>query len=195
MDMPQGWRLTIAVALLLTLASLILLLLSAGSAESVREVIRFTARTSLVLFLLAYGASALVKLWKQPWSLWLRRNRRYIGVSFAASHLIHGLAIIALTQVDPSFELAPITLILGGLAYIFIALMAATSFDVTARAIGPRAWAALHSVGSFYVWATFLSSFSGRASMSRWYLLPVFLLVAVMLVRIVARFRHRFARA
>ncbi len=57
--------------------------------DGVRMVIRFTARTSLVLFCLAFSAAALARLWPNASTRWLRRNRRYLGVSFAASHAIH----------------------------------------------------------------------------------------------------------
>lgn len=188
--LPQGWRLTITVAVLLALASGAIALQGGGSVESVKAVLRFTARTSVVLFCLAYGASALVRLRKGPWTLWLRRNRRYVGVSFAASHFIHGLAIIAFWRIDPAGFAAAVptaTLILGGLPYVVIAALTATSFDATARAIGPKAWAALHGYGSFYLWAMLLLLFGMRVPMSVWYLLPVALLIGVMGLRLAAR--------
>jgi methionine sulfoxide reductase heme-binding subunit len=186
----QGWRLTIGISLLLTLICAGIVWQGMGSVDSVRAVLRFTARTSLVLFCLAYAASALVKLWKQPWTLWLRRNRRYIGVSFGASHFLHALAIAAFAWLDPVLfgsVTSPGTFVSAGIAYIFIALMTATSFDRTARAIGPKAWAALHGFGSLYIAITFLIANGMRITMNAWYALPALLIAGVLLLRFVAR--------
>src|SRR6201999_4612294 len=70
--------------------------------DGVRAVIRFTARSSLMLFCLAFSAGALARLWPNAWTRWQRRNRRYLGVSFAASHAIHAVAIIAFAKMDPA---------------------------------------------------------------------------------------------
>ncbi len=52
--------------------------------------------------------------------------------------------------------------IFGGIGYAFIIAMAATSFDRTAQAIGPRAWRILHLTGGYYLWFQFMVSFGKR---------------------------------
>lgn len=188
----HGWRLTITIALLLTASCVVIVWQGDGSVDSVRAVLRFTARTSLILFCLAYGASALVKLRKGKWTLWLRRNRRYIGVSFGASHFLHALAIAAFAWLDPVLfgRVTSLgTFVSAGIAYLFIALMTATSFDVTARAIGPKAWNALHGYGSLYIAITFLVANGTRIPMNIGYAVPVALLAGVMVLRLMARKR------
>ena len=69
--------------------------------EGVRMVIRFTARTSLLLFCLAFGAGALARLWPNAWTRWQRRNRRTLGVTFAASHGMHAIAIACFAAMAP----------------------------------------------------------------------------------------------
>src|ERR1043166_5182815 len=94
-------------------------------------VLRATARTSLTLFLAAFVASPLRAAWPSRFADWLVENRRYLGVSFATSHTFHFAAIIGLTRVSP--ESTPAVVVgLGGLGFVFIAAMAATSFDTTA---------------------------------------------------------------
>ncbi len=91
--------------------------------DGVRMVIRFTARTSLVLFCLAFAAAALARLWPNAWTRWLRRNRRYLGVSFAASHAIHAVAIATFAVMDPAGYAAATSIasyIFGGIGYAFI---------------------------------------------------------------------------
>src|SRR5579862_5883945 len=68
--------------------------------DGIRLVIRATARTSLLLFTLAFSAGALATLWPSGWTRWQRRNRRYLGLSFAVSHALHAAAIMAFATLD-----------------------------------------------------------------------------------------------
>ena len=63
--------------------------------EEVRAAIRATAFTSAVPFLLVFAASSANRLWCTPFTAWLVRERRYLGLSVAASHLWHLVAIVA----------------------------------------------------------------------------------------------------
>ena len=144
-----------------------------GTGEAgLRMAIRATARTSVVLFSLAFAASALRRRWPMPATTWLLRNRRQLGVSFAVSHAIHLLAIAALAGFTWEGFLAntpTITLVFGGLAYVFIALMTLTSFDATAAWLGPRRWKRLHTAGAYYVWIIFAQNFFVMAFKSMFY--------------------------
>jgi methionine sulfoxide reductase heme-binding subunit len=185
----RGWPLVGVMALLVIAGSLVLGL-SAEPVDAVRRVIRFTARTSITLFLLAFTASALYRFWPSAWTRWQRQNRRYLGVSFAASHFVHLLAILQLGRLAPAqlaAEANAITWIFGGLAYVFIAAMTLTSFDRTAQMIGPRAWAILHTTGSYYVWLIFANSYIARAVQMPAYIPIAALVVAALALRIAAR--------
>jgi sulfoxide reductase heme-binding subunit YedZ len=180
-----------------TLAISILIGGSGGFDEiSVRAVIRFTARTSLVFFLMAFIASAARTLWPSPFTVWLRRNRRYLGLSFAFSHFVHGIAIIAYARMgaeQAAVAVTPDMLIFGGFGYLVIAAMAATSFDRTAAMLGPRLWRALHTFGVYFLWVQFLVAFGKRAPAMPGYAIFIALLVVAMAVRIVAM-RRKSAR-
>ena len=157
--------------------------------EGIRVAIRATARTSLVLFALAFSASALLTLWPNTWTRWQRRNRRQLGLAFAVSHGIHALAILAFARLDPVQFMAhtnAVTFITGGIAYGFIAAMALTSFDRTAAWLGPRAWRALHWVGGYYILISFLFANGKRIGMSPLYGVPVVLMLAILLLRVLA---------
>src|ERR1700680_808158 len=107
--------------------------------EGVRMVVRFTARTSLMFFCLAFSAAALARLWPNGWTRWQRRNRRYLGVTFAASHGLHAIAIVRFAEMAPADFAAATSAasyIFGGIGYAFIILMTATSFDRTASMVG-----------------------------------------------------------
>jgi len=98
----EGWRLFALLTLTLIGLSVWIAAMRQFEIEGIRMVIRFTARTSLLLFCLAFGAAALARLWPNAWTRWQRRNRRYLGVSFAASHGLHAVAIAAFAAMDPS---------------------------------------------------------------------------------------------
>jgi methionine sulfoxide reductase heme-binding subunit len=185
----EGWRLFAVLALVLACLSIWIAGMRQFEVDGVRMVIRFTARTSLLLFCLAFGAAALARLWPNAWTRWQRRNRRYLGVSFAASHGIHAIAIACFAAMSPALfaqATSPASYIFGGIGYAFIVAMTATSFDRTAAAIGPRAWRILHLAGGYYLWFQFMVSFGKRIPAMPSYALFLVPLLAVMALRLIA---------
>ena len=188
-DWFEGWRLLA----LLTLVLIILCIWIAGmrqfEVEGVRMVIRFTARSSLALFCLAFSAAALARLRANPWTRWQRRNRRYLGLGFAVSHALHAIAIGAFAVMDRTGFAEATTIasyIFGGIGYAFIAAMAATSFDRTAALLGPRLWRILHVSGGYYLLLQFMVSFGKRIPDMPLYSLFLIPLLAVLALRLVA---------
>ncbi|HWL18107.1 MAG TPA: hypothetical protein VNS33_00460, partial [Bradyrhizobium sp.] len=161
----EGWRLFGVLTLTLIALCIWIAGMRQFEAEGVRMVIRFTARTSLLFFCLAFSAAALARLYPNAWTRWQRRNRRALGVTFAASHGLHAIAIGLFAAMDPAGFAAATSLasyLFGGIGYAFIVAMTATSFDRTAAAIGPRAWRLLHLCGGYYLWLQFMVSFGKR---------------------------------
>lgn len=195
----EGWGLFWTLTGALAAMALGFLFVIGWDTDGYRMVIRATARTSLVLFLAAFAASAAARLWPGPFTRWLRRNRRQLGLGFAMSHFIHALAIIALWQTDPGvfWRLSnPKSIVTGGTAYLFIALLAATSFDHMVKAMGRKTWGRLHWWGVWIVALSFIFTNGKRIPVSGWYALPVALVVAVIVLRVVAgRKQHRTALA
>jgi sulfoxide reductase heme-binding subunit YedZ len=161
----EGWRLFALLGLTLTALCVWIASMRQFDVDGLRMVIRFTARTSLLFFCLAFSAAALARLWPNGWTRWQRRNRRYLGVTFAASHGLHAIAIGCYAVMDPAGYAAATSAasyIFGGLGYAFIIAMTATSFNRTAQAIGPRAWRTLHLTGGYYLLFQFTVSFGKR---------------------------------
>ncbi|HEY4987115.1 MAG TPA: hypothetical protein VII39_10880 [Bradyrhizobium sp.] len=185
----EGWRLFVVLALTLTALCLWIAGMRQFEVDGVRMVIRFTARSSLLLFCLAFGAAALARLWPHPWTRWLRRNRRAIGVSFAASHGLHAMAIAAFATMDPAAFAAETSLasdVFGAIGYAVIIAMTATSFDRTAHLLGPRAWRLLHLTGGYYLWLQFMVAFGKRIPDMPLYALFLIPLLVVMALRLIA---------
>ncbi len=189
----DGWRLLAALTLSLVVLSLWIASMRQFEVEGVRMVIRFTARSSLLLFCLAFSATALARLWPNGWTGWQRRNRRYLGLSFAASHAIHAIAIVAFANMDPAGfaeATSPASYIFGGIGYAVIIAMSATSFDRAVALIGPRAWRTLHLAGGYYLWFQFMVSFGKRVPAMPLYAAFLIPLLIVMALRMIAMARH-----
>jgi DMSO/TMAO reductase YedYZ heme-binding membrane subunit len=197
----EGWRLFGVLILTLIGLSVWIAGMRQFEADGVRMVIRFTARTSLLLFCLAFSAAALARLRPNAWTRWQRRNRRYLGVSFAASHGLHALAIIAFARIDPAgFATATsaASFVFGGIGYAFIVAMTATSFDRSAAAIGPRAFRALHRTGGYYLLLQFTVSFGKRIPgmpLYALFLIPLAMVFALRMIAMAATSAPRMAQA
>lgn len=120
---------------------------------------RWTARAALPLFLVAYLASSLTRLWPGDVTRALVRRRRQWGLGFALAHSIHlvALGINVLIFAPRAWP----TLVGGGLAYVMIYLMALTSNNWSMRKLG-RNWKRLHWFGLHYTWLIFTISYAGR---------------------------------
>lgn len=160
-----GPRLTGFVSLLLVGMVALLLAWAGWSADGLRLVVRATARTSLALFLLVFVTSALRRRWPTAATRWLLTNRRYLGLSFAASHGLHLLALVALGASFPAIFAARVqlpTLLVGGLGFVVVAALAATSSDRAVRWLGARRWSRLHTAGIYYLWGVFTLTYGAR---------------------------------
>ena len=193
----DGWRITWGIALGMLLFSAGAIVTAGVNEESIRMLVRATARVSVTLFLLTFIATSLQRFVPGDTSAWLLRNRRYIGVSFAAVHAEH-LALLGVLGVwyTHSFvdRLNAGTVACGVLAYLFIAAMAATSSDAAVRAMGHRKWKLLHTVGAYYIWILFAQSYIPRAIKSAFYWPFAIALVGALALRITYVAVHKSKR-
>lgn len=186
----QGWNIVGFSAVVIATIVAVIWLVHGIDEQGMRMAIRATARTSCVLFLCAFVASALHRIWLTRFTAWLLKNRRYLGVSMAVSHTYHAIAILGLWFVTSGSALKfdP----LGTLGYIFLITMTVTSFKRPAAWIGQPAWKILHTTGMHYFWLGFTLEFSLRISQSMFIYLPLsILLVVAMMLRLVTPKMHR----
>ena len=135
---------------------------SGWTSTSVKAGIDATGRSSLALFSIAFVASSVHRLWPSSLSQWMLQNRRWIGLSFASSHAIHLVLIIAMSFdfPDPFLSGQPAgKWLLGGIGYLFVALMAMTSSNAAQRWMGMKHWKRLHLIGSYWLWAQFFLTY------------------------------------
>lgn len=163
-------------------------LVGTTSAEQALLAARWTARTALPVFLVAYLASSLVRLAPGAVSRALMQRRRQWGLGFAIAHAVH-LAALAVNVLIFGPARPWQTLLGGGLAYLLILLMAVTSNDASVRRLG-RGWRWLHRVGIHYIWLIFFISYAGRIAEPDMMLTGMIftpLLVAALAVRLLSR--------
>jgi DMSO/TMAO reductase YedYZ heme-binding membrane subunit len=188
----EGWPLVGWSALALGALCALLLARYGTGEDGLRLLIRVTARTSLALFLPAFAASSLRRLWRSPASAWLLRNRRQVGVSFAVSHALHLAAILALAARFPaSFAPGAVTVVGGGIGYVFIAAMTATSSDAAVRRLGARRWRLLHRTGLWVLFAIFASSYLAAPFVDPRYAPAALAVLAALGLRIAAAVKGR----
>ncbi|AZZ36902.1 hypothetical protein CIK05_08900 [Bdellovibrio sp. qaytius] len=157
--------------------------------EAVRLGIRVTARISLILFSIAFITSSLRFTLKNKFSFWMK-NRRTVGLSFAFSHLIHGILFATLYTVDPElfYQVAkPTTIIFGGLGYVFILAMAMTSNNFSIQKLGIKRWRTLHTIGMYYLWFIFFASYAPRVAGNLYFLFLVVPMLAILVLKILVK--------
>jgi methionine sulfoxide reductase heme-binding subunit len=149
------------VTFLIILSLLWALVAYGQTVEALQAMTRFTARISLLIFALVFSASALHKLFRSEMTAELLRNRRQFGLGFAYSHTVHFMAIVLFLKASGN-QAPALSLIFGGLAYLFTYLLAFTSTDWSVRKLGAKIWKRLHKAGVFYIWFIFFITYLRR---------------------------------
>jgi DMSO/TMAO reductase YedYZ heme-binding membrane subunit len=121
---------------------------------------RHTARIAFGFFFVAFTTSAWLTWRTTPFTRWLMRNRRHVGLSFATVHFVHLAALSSLFAVRGETP-DPVTLAGGGLAYLLLTLLVLTSNRAARTRLG-RGWRVLHLTGCWYLWLIFAQSYLGR---------------------------------
>jgi len=181
-----GWKLFGALSAVVAALAGVAYALGPDPVQALQYAVRVTARTSYILFLLVFTASAVARLAPSGFTRALMRERRYLGLSFAFSMLLHAIALAVY------FDLAPhafwvgrtvATNIPGSIGYVFILALAITSFKAASRLIGPDKWRRLHKTGVWFIAVIFAGSFFTRMSHHFYYVAPGALMVAAMILR------------
>jgi hypothetical protein len=181
----QGWRIVGFSALTVGSIVGVIWLFHGIDEQGMRMAIRATARTSTILFLSAFVASPLRKLWSTPLSAWLLKNRRYLGISMAVSHTYHAIALFGLWIVTAGA--APQLGFLGTFGYILLIAMTVTSYKRPAAWLGKRGWKILHTTGMHFFWLGLLFEYSSNLPKSILIYSPfTILLVLAMMLRLAA---------
>jgi len=130
--------------------------------DGVSEMIQMSVRCTVPLIYLAFVASALRALIPGKFSTWLMRNRRSIGLAYAAAMGWQLFFILWLWAghweyyTEEVYDLEDIIFQVGGYSYIFA--MTITSFTPIRRKMGLLQWRILHKTGIYWLWYTVAST-------------------------------------
>jgi methionine sulfoxide reductase heme-binding subunit len=188
----QKWHLVGLMALFVGVMVITIVLLYGVNESGMRMMIRLTGRTSSILFLSAFVASSLRKLWSSSLSAWLIKNRRFLGISMAVSHTYHAFALLGLWYVTAGA--APAFDPLGTIGYILLIAMTITSFEKPAAYLGKRNWQILHTTGMHFLWLGLVAEYTLKLTKSQFIaLLFLTFVVLAMILRIVAARKNQLA--
>ncbi len=116
---------------------------NAWDEESLGATLRLGARLSLLIYLLIFVARPMRTLAANMFSQLMLKNRRSLGIAFAAIMTAHLYLLITLNGLPAAY--------LGMLVYVFIYLMLVTSFNKPAALLGPKRWKILHKTGLYVI--------------------------------------------
>ena len=139
----------------LILAAVVIAVLGAGE-KGTGAALRATARFSFLLFWIAYSGAALSALFGAKFQP-LKQHAREFGLAFAAAHLVHIGLVGWLCWIGAAPSVG--TFVFFGVAVIFTYLLALFSIGNVQRALGPRWWWLLRTVGMNYITYAFFVDF------------------------------------
>lgn len=192
----QAWRLSLSFSAAVALLCVIIFAAGGFGEEALLVVLRVSARLSMLAFLLAFAASSLFYFWPGKLTGWLRQQRRYWGVAFAITFMLHGLAIGLRVVLFPEGFVDTLdsrTLNVGGFSFVLALLMGLTSSNTAQRLLGPL-WKGLHWFGNYYIFFMFISGEVLRIQEQPAVYVPYGVLLAlVFLLRVAARLSKVFS--
>jgi DMSO/TMAO reductase YedYZ heme-binding membrane subunit len=165
----NGWPLFWLIAAF-TLAAILARLATSGVAtpEAAVEMIRFSVQLASPWVFLAFIATPLRQLTPGAFASWILRNRRYLGLSFAAGFAWQAVFIGVLLGLYPDYYWQKLhndfDLVLRMLSYLYLLALTVTSFFPVRRLMRAENWRLLHLVGIWYFWAAIWVSYVGQAA-------------------------------
>jgi sulfoxide reductase heme-binding subunit YedZ len=143
------------------------LLIGVATPEAAVNMIRLSVQLASPWVFLAFVATPMTQLFPGNLSKWLLRNRRYLGLSFAAGFGWQAVFICVLFALHATYyweELHNATdLFLRMASYVFLFALTITSFFPVRRRMRPKHWRWLHLVGIWYFWAAIWASYAPMA--------------------------------
>ena len=129
-----------------------------SNGPGVSSMIQLSVRCAVPWLYIAFAASSIQVLFPGPFSRWLLRNRKYIGMCFAAAMAWQGLFILWMVIGHTDYYVNEVYVLrdaiegVGG--YAFLLAMTVTSFPKGRRLLmNARQWRMLHLSGIYFLWA------------------------------------------
>ena len=142
-------------------------LIGVSTPEATVNLIRLSVQLASPWVFLAFVATPLTQLFPGNHSKWLLRNRRYLGLSFAAGFGWQAVFIVVLLALHNAYYWQvlhnDIDFFLRMASYVFLFALTITSFFPVRRKMRPEHWRWLHLAGIWYFWAAIWASYAPMA--------------------------------
>lgn len=153
----NGWNLFWLIATPISLVIMLnMLRVNLSSAEAISSMIQLSVRCAVPCLYLAFAASSLQVLFPGLFSRWLLRNRKIMGLCFAAAMAWQLIFILWLIGLHTEYYVSEVyvlsDVIEGTVGYIFIFAMVLTSFKFGRSRLTPKQWKLLHTGGIYWLW-------------------------------------------
>jgi hypothetical protein len=163
-NLVNGWRLfSIAVASMTLVVVTAALRADLSSPLGISSLLQLSVRLSVPWLYLAFAASSLHILLSSEFSHWLLRNRRILGLCFAAGMAWQLTFILWMVighwgyYIGEVYALADLSTQIPG--YLFLIAMVLTSFRPIRRVLRPAQWRVLHKGGIYFLWGVVWSTY------------------------------------
>ena len=134
-----------------------LLAVDASTGAGISEMIQFSVRWAVPFVYLVIATSSVQILFPGPFSRWLMRNRKYLGLCFAVAMAWQALFIFIMSYFFHEYYYSDVYYfrdeIEGSIGYIFLPAMVLTSFNFGSKLLTPKQWKLLHTSGIYFLWA------------------------------------------
>ena len=127
-----------------------------SSAEGVSSMIQLSVRCAVPWMFIAFSASSLQAVFPGAFSRWLLRNRKIMGLIFAAAMAWQLLFILWLVGIHTEYYVSEVYVLSdvleGVVGYAFLTAMVLTSFKFGRSRLTPKQWKLLHKSGIYWLW-------------------------------------------
>ena len=157
-DLINKWKLLRLISVPVSIIMIVAMLrIDSWNGPAVSSMIQLSVRWAVPWLYLAFAASSLQVLFPGAFSRWLLRNRKFIGLCFAAAMAWQLFFILWMVTVYSDYYIGEVYVlrdaIEGVVGYSFLAAMTLTSFDFGRKLLQPKSWRLLHKSGIYFVWA------------------------------------------
>ncbi|WNC72063.1 hypothetical protein RGQ13_18380 [Thalassotalea psychrophila] len=129
--------------------------LSTGAGVS--HMIGYSVKWAIPFIYILVAASSVHTLFPSPFSMWLMRNQKYIGLCFAVMMAWQALFIFIVSTFLRDYYFEEIYLfrdeLEGTIGYILLTAMVVTSFQLGRKFVDTMQWKLVHKVGVYFLWA------------------------------------------
>jgi len=163
-DLFNGWNLFALIVIPMCIANGIAMSrVDLSDPLAISGMIQFSVRLAVPWLFIAFASSSLAALFPGHFTRWLLRNRRIIGLCFAAGMAWQLLFIFWIVlgfwdyYINEAYSYFDLAEQIPG--YLILTAMTITSFRFGRSKLSAKQWKALHKGGIYFIWGVIWSTY------------------------------------